>query len=139
MFLQNSMNRIKISCVWLICIFSCAIKDNDFQKYSEQLSTIKTPVSFQAMKFPEELISKNYDPELFKKFKFSSAYEAYGKIYEDDKIVCIIYTVVGDMNVPVIVTYDKQGNKIDSLNLFEKASGFDFDKETFVYITLSPD
>ncbi len=62
----------------------------------------------------------------------------YGKLFEDSKTVSIIYSVIGDYNVPILMTYDKTGNKIDSLNLFENNSGFDFAKETYEYVTIFP-
>jgi hypothetical protein len=59
-----------------------------------------------------------------------TAHEVYGKVFEDEKSIGIIYIIIGDINVPILMTYDKQGNKVDSLNLFENASGFDVKSET---------
>jgi hypothetical protein len=121
--------------IGLIIIFGCSTKDNDFDTFTGQLETLQTPISMATMRFPEKQTSKTYDKELFQKFKYSTAYEVYGKIYEDDKTVGIIYSVIGDINVPILVTYDKQGNRIDSLNLFENATGFDFESETYEHVT----
>jgi hypothetical protein len=124
--------------IGLIVIFGCSPKDNDFNRFVGQLETLQTPISLGTMRFPERQTSQAYDKELFRKFKYSTAHEVYGKIYEDDKAVGIIYSVIGDINVPILVTYDKQGSRIDSLNLFENASGFDFESETYEHVTFFP-
>ncbi len=125
--------------IGLIFIVSCSTKDNDFKKYVGQLETLKTPISFGTMRFPEQQTKKTYDRDLFLKFGNLTAHEVYGKVFEDEKSIGIIYTVIGDINVPILMTYDKQGNKIDSLNLFENASGFDVVSETYEYVTFNPD
>jgi hypothetical protein len=40
-----------------------------------------------------------------------------------------------EMPLPILMTYNKDGIKIDSLNLFERASGYNPEKETYVTIT----
>jgi hypothetical protein len=125
--------------IGLIILVSCSKTDNDFEKYLGQLNSISTPTSFGSMTYPNKDTSDDYDAGLFEKFKSYSAFMVYGKMYEDEKTAGIIYTVIGDYNVPILMTYDKSGNKIDSLNLFENSSGFNFDSETFEFVTIYPD
>jgi hypothetical protein len=123
----------------LILTFGCTTKDNDFKTYVEQLETLTIPVSFATLRFPDRDTKSDYDQRLFEKYKSWTAYMVYGKLFEDANTIGIIYSVIGDYNVPILMTYDKMGNKIDSLNLFENNSGFDFERETFEYVTISQD
>lgn len=123
----------------LLLTIGCATKDNEFKTYVGQIETLTTPISFATLRFPDRNTKNDYDQRLFDKYKSSNAYMVYGKLFEDENTVTIIYSVIGDYNVPILMTYDNFGHKIDSLNLFENNSGFDFEQETFEYVTIFQD
>jgi hypothetical protein len=121
-----------------LLLVGCSTKSDDFQSYISRIQTLSTPLTFQTTKMPnaqQEII----DEKLFAKYKYVYADKLYGIIYKTENSVAILYLVNGDVVTPVMVTYDKKGNKVDSLNLFENASGFDEDHQTFVSTTLYPD
>ncbi len=117
-----------ITALWL---FGCKFQHDEFEKYINQMELLDTPIVFETIKYPEGKKSKKYDRGLFERYKLQNAQSVYGMLFNDDKTVGVIYTVAGDINVPVLVTYDRNGNKIDSLNLFQNASGFDLESETY--------
>jgi hypothetical protein len=96
-------------------------------------------MTFRTIEFSNNKTQKSVNESLFNKYKYVDAANVYGTIFKNDKIVAIIYTVNGDVSVPVLVTYDKRGNRIDSLNLFENASGFNLETETYVTSTFYAD
>jgi hypothetical protein len=123
----------------MFLMISCSAQENGFKKYVGQLQPVTMPISFRSLKFPDKHINNTFDQVLFKKYKPIAAYTVYGKLYEDEKSVAIIYTVIGDVNSPILMTYNKMGNKIDSLNLFEGESVFHFESETSKYVTIFSD
>jgi len=122
----------------LIFFRGCSTTSNDFKKYTEQINKLQTPIIFRTIQFSDNPPSNKIDKILFDKYKYADANEVYGKIYEGDKFVAIIYTVKGDVLVPILGTYDKNGNQIDSLNLFQNASGFNVQSETYISLKFYP-
>ncbi len=125
--------------IGLLLIVSCATKPNDFKNYLSQIKPIPTPIKFWTIGYTDKKIENKVDERLFEKYKSVYANEIFGKLYENKQTAGIIYTVYGDVLAPVLITYDKQGNRIDSLGLFDNASGYNLEKETFVSVTLHPD
>lgn len=123
----------------ILLIVGCRNQPGDFEKYVKQLESLPTPLAVKTIEYPERKGLKDYDSALFEKYKLYDAHSAYGKIYDDDRITGIIYTVASDISVPVLVTYNKAGKKIDSLNLFQNASGFGLESEVYERVMLLPD
>lgn len=132
------MRKTLIFIVSCYLFVGCSSAPDDFQSYTSKIQTISTPVTFQTMNPPSKTLSIT-DEKLFAKYKHIYADHIYGKIYESEMFLAILYLVNGDVTTPVIVTYDKIGNKIDSLNLFANASGLGENRETFVSTTLGAD
>lgn len=114
-----------------LSLYGCKSQHDEFKKYINHLDSLDSPIVFESIKYPEGKKSEKYDRGLFDRYKLQNAQSAYGMLFNDGKTVGVIYTVAGDINVPVLVTYDKNGNKIDSLNLFQNASGFALESETY--------
>ena len=129
------MAKIHLYIIGLFFFAGCSATTNDFEKYTSQINTLPTPITFRTIEFSDNKAPDNIDEVLFDKYKYTDANNVYGKIYESKKFVAIIYTVNGDVLVPVLVTYDKNGNKKDSLNLFDNASGLNLQSETYVTST----
>jgi hypothetical protein len=121
-----------------LLLVGCSTKSDDFQSYISRIQTLSTPLTFQTTNKPnaqQDIIEE----KLFSKYKYIYADKLYGIIYKTENSLAILYLVNGDVVTPVIVTYDKKGNKVDSLNLFKNASGLDEDHQTFVSTTLYAD
>jgi hypothetical protein len=62
--------------------------------------------------------SKNFDSALFETYKHAWTYATYCIAFENDSIVGVIeYSIADNGLAPFLITRDKQGNKIDSLNI----------------------
>jgi hypothetical protein len=121
-----------------VLIIACKNQSNQFDKYVGQLESLPTPLILKTIEYPEIKGQQNYDSALFTQYKLNDAQSVYGKIYDDDKMTGIIYTVAGDIGIPVLVTYDREGSKIDSVNLFSNASGFGLESEVYERVILLP-
>src|SRR4051812_80337 len=131
------MNYLFVISTFLI--IGCKNQSSDFEKYVEQLKSLPTPLVVKTIEYPERAALENYDSSLFEKYKLSTAQAPYGKIYDDERTIGIIYTVAGDVAVPFLVMYDKSGRKIDSLNLFQNASGVGIESEVYERIIFLPE
>ncbi|HEX6171524.1 MAG TPA: hypothetical protein VFZ33_17685 [Chitinophagaceae bacterium] len=110
-------------------------KDDDFKRYLSSLETLQTPVTFDT-KNGIYARSKDYDTTLYKKFKHAWAFGPYGKIFENDSVVFTVDITAGDVLVPLIMTFDQRGHKLDSLNPYEKA-GSDMGYESYEYVVIN--
>ena len=122
-------------------ISSTEIADNNFRKYIESLDEISLPFKHSSSieKFPE--LSINYDKQMFEKFKNKMGYaeKPFGILFKNDNSIVTIDLLVGDIeNIPVIMSYDLIGNKIDSLWLYQK-SGYDMGYAGIAYFTIYED
>jgi len=109
-----------------------------FQKYLKTLDQISLPLSHNPLgQLPE--LSKNYDKRGFEKYKHVWTIQPLGILYNDGKTVTLVDCSIGDRGpVPFLTTYDKQGNKIDSLGPYRK-SGEDMGYSAIEYLTINKD
>lgn len=109
-----------------------------FENYLKTLDQIPLPFSYNPHgKLPE--LSKNYNKIGFEKYRQVWASQPLGILYNDNKTVTIIDCYIGDWGlVPFLTTYDKQGNKIDSLAPFKK-TGKDMGYDAIEYLTINKD
>ncbi|MDI3320372.1 hypothetical protein [Pinibacter soli] len=111
----------------------------DFDKYLASLSTIPLPFKNSTIAGCIKSYSKNYDKAGFIKFKHAWTTQPIGVLYRTDKYVVTMETSVGeDGQVPYINSYDKKGNKIDSLAPYKK-TGFDMGYESVEYLMVGAD
>jgi hypothetical protein len=120
-----------------IILCSCSNNKNDFKEYISSVKQIPFPISFNTSKYADRIMNNKADSLLVEKYKPIDANEIFGKLYENEESVGMIYTVYGDAITPILMTYNKDGMKMDSLNLFENASGYNPEKETYVTITIN--
>jgi hypothetical protein len=132
--------RYLIIIIWTLMLVSCSrqkeVKStNDFATYLGSLDSLETPVKFDTK---TELKSKSerYDTALFKKYKHAWASVPYGKIFENDSIVVLVDVGVGDILVPLITTFTQQGDKLDSINPYDKA-GADMGYLSYEFVTIN--
>ncbi|BDX37843.1 hypothetical protein CYCD_11980 [Tenuifilaceae bacterium CYCD] len=129
----------------LISLISCnsnknseSVRQNEFEKYIESLDQIPLPLNHN-MKIELPELSENYDTSGFLRFKHVWTSKPLGLLYKNDKSIVTIELSIGDIGlVPFLVSYDLNGNKIDSLGPYKK-SGWDMGYEAFEYLTINKD
>jgi len=111
---------------------------NNFENYLKTLDQIPLPLSHNPLgQLPT--LSKNYDQTSFEKYKHVWTSQPLGILFNDSKTVTLIDCSIGDWGlVPFLTTYDRQGNKIDSLGPYKK-TGEDMGYKAIEYLTISKD
>jgi hypothetical protein len=110
-----------------------------FDKYVASLSAIPLPFKNSTITGSIKSYSKNYDKTGFEKYKHVWTTQPIGVLYRTDNYVVTMETSVGeDGQVPYINSYDKKGDKIDSLAPYKK-TGFDMGYESVEYLTVNAD
>ena len=109
---------------------------NEFEEYLETLDKIPLPLTYCPFaKLPE--LSKNYNKDSFEKYKHIWTSQPLGILYSDTNIVTLIDCSIGDMGlVPFLTTFDRKGNKLDSLAPFKK-TGDDMGYHALEYLTIN--
>ena len=114
------------------------INNPNFKKYIESLDQIPLPLKHSSTSELPKL-SDNYDKLEFQKFKHVWTSKPLGLLYQTDKNVVTIDVSIGDIGlVPFVMSYDLNGNKIDSLGPYQK-SGWDMGYEAVEYVTFTKD
>jgi hypothetical protein len=110
-----------------------------FDKYVASLSAVPLPFKNSTTTESIKSYSKSYDKTGFEKFKHAWTTQPIGILYKTDSYVVTMETSIGeDGQVPYINSYDKKGNKIDSLAPYKK-TGFDMGYESVEYLTINAD
>lgn len=136
------MKHFTIICL-LAILFGCdrkehPTKSNTFETYLKSLATLPTPLHFSTTDDGLADLSPTYDSALFSRYKHVWAYRPYGKVVYEDSTTVVIDIVIGDITVPLLTTFDREGNKVDSLNLFARA-GWDIGFASDEFVTLTAD
>lgn len=92
---------------------------SDFQEYLNTLEQIPLPFTHNSF-VPIEALSKKYHKNRFKQFKHHGSTVPLGILFKDQKTVALIDISDDQLGVPFLTTYDRKGNKIDSLALYPK-------------------
>lgn len=61
-----------------------------------------------------------------------------GRLFSTDQFDALLFSIPTDITLPMIITYNKAGNKIDSLRLIEMGGG-DVDFSCIEHVTVNPD
>ena len=77
------------------------------------------------LKCDKELESLRHDFDQTLILKYGQGNHIFGKIAETNNFMAIIYLVPADIQLPVIQTTDKKGNKISELSMYERWCGED--------------
>jgi hypothetical protein len=114
------------------------IENSDFKKYIKSLDQIPLPLKHSSIgELPN--LSVNYDKKGFEKYRYVWTSQPLGLLYHTDKNIVTVDLSVGDMGlVPFIMSYDLEGNKIDSLRPYRK-TGWDMGYEAVEYVTIKED
>jgi len=106
---------------------------DDFFNYLKSIKKLKTPVTIDNLDYEPV----GYDSVLFVKYKSKSSSWPYGQIVDNGQIISTIEVTIGeDRFAPIIITYTKDGQKIDSLLPYKK-TGWDIDYLSREYLTIN--
>jgi hypothetical protein len=99
-----------------ISIFSCSQDEKGFSDYLKTLDVLELPLKLDINSKMDA--SKSHDSTLFEKYKHVWTYAPFGIAFKKEGVVGIIeYSIADNGLAPFLITLDKQGNKIDSLNI----------------------
>lgn len=92
-------------------------RDVSFEEYVSKIDKIKLPLEGRCTK---DLSGQrfNFDADIISKYGIDNAH-IYGVLAEEKNYTAILYLQATDVSLPVIVTTNKKGKKIASLNLYE--------------------
>jgi hypothetical protein len=92
----------------------------EFDEYVQSLEQLQLPFSLDSINdYPKH--SKDYNQDLFLKFKHKWALSPYGVLFQEGGVTGILYVTVGDALVPIIATYKNDGQIISDLNPYQKS------------------
>ena len=98
--------------------------DNELYSLLEKLPKLRTPLTFRSDKQFTSDSSLTRNDELIEKIQMiDPAFNPYGKIYQTNGFIAVIAIGAADIVLPILVTYDKKGNIIDSFNMYPDAGG----------------
>ena len=105
----------------------------EFGRYLRSLDTIPPHIRVSSLEdFP--VFSEDYGKEAYKQYKHSWCVAPVGILDRYDSSVVIIEYSVGDISrVPFVISYNLEGEKIDSLSLYQ-CSGFDAGYKGFEWL-----
>ena len=138
----------KLPLLLIIIFWGCTQPDKNtsgnptkitFSDYVKSLDTISLPFkhSCDASQFADS--SARFDSTGFKKYRYNGTVRPLGLLFHDDKnIVTVDLSIGDDCLVPFLVSFDKKGNKLDSLAPYEHA-GEDSDSMTRPYFKVTKD
>jgi hypothetical protein len=96
----------------------------DFQSFTSQLKPLETPLTFNSYKETKLNLLKIKDDAFINKIRLEyHGFEVYGKLFETNEFIAILGNIPSDIGSPIIITFDKKGNKIDSYLLYKTAEG----------------
>lgn len=129
----------------LAFLWGCSFTNNSsgenklsFKAYISSLDTIRLPLRHnpEATKLPSP--SKSYDIAGFKHYKHAWADYPLGVYYSTGKVAGLIDCSIGDGVALCLTTYDLQGNKVDSLNFYQRSAN-DMGYHAIEYLVLKPE
>ncbi|MDJ1482946.1 hypothetical protein QNI16_20760 [Cytophagaceae bacterium YF14B1] len=103
--------------------------------YITKIPLIKTPVTFNSNTF-ENMTPR--DEKLAQLFSSPDNNTLVGRLFSTDEFDALLFSVPADGTLPMVITYDKAGNKIDSLGLIEMG-GSDVGFDCIEHVTVNPD
>jgi hypothetical protein len=93
----------------------------NFDEYLKSLDQISLPLKHNSVGHLPE-ISNDYDKHGFEKYSYNGTSKPLGILYNDGNTITLVDCSIGDYSlVPFFTTYDKLGNKIDSLGPYKKS------------------
>jgi hypothetical protein len=132
------MQKTSKAFILVILLFSCnevKRREAEFDAFINTIPPTRLPSTFRD--YMQGVPSYKYD-ETFKRFKRSCTYRTLTRFSSKDaQFVILVDVDTGTMKVPFLVSYDKEGEKIDSLTFTQGPvyeDTFSIDKELIVNV-----
>jgi hypothetical protein len=110
-----------------------------FEEYLKSLDQIPLPLIHNSESLTLPQISLNYNKNAFFTYKYNNTSYPLGILFRDLNVITLIDVSIGDWGpVPFLITFDRGGNKIDSLGPYKK-SGEDIESKTIEYLNINKD
>jgi len=116
----NDMRNLFFTILLILFVFvGCNETENkEFHSFIKQLPLLETPIKFESRKeYPYEIFSLDNN-SFFRKLHEELGFGVMGKIFETNKFIAVLGNVPSDTGTPIILTFDKNGKKIDSHFVF---------------------
>ena len=120
-----------------ISLTGCISHKNDFEKYYQSFSNIILPLNVECgfqnsnkLNDRHQSIINNYLPK---------GAEPYGRIYNKQPNIYLLYSFVGDILYPYLFIYDKSGNQLDSMYLHIEYCNISPNSQQINYTLINPD
>ena len=139
--MKNFTLTILAMLIFIACSQKSTVLNNQitFDEYVKTLNQIPLPLNHSSHEEQFSVISKTYDSTGFKNYKHVWTSIPLGKLYESDSVVVLVDLSYGDYGqVPFITSFDRKGNKIDSLGPFKK-TGTDIGYYAIEFLTINKD
>jgi hypothetical protein len=121
------MRRILIAIPFIISFgfIECSNKQHkEFKTFLTQLPKIETPITFNSNKEYNLKLLFLKDDSFFNKIQTElNGFGVFGKLFETENFIAILGNIPTDTGAPIILTYDKNGNKIDSHLIYSTVMG----------------
>ena len=130
---QSSNKQAKTANNEVVCEQSSIVKSREtndpkmtieqrvFDDYLKAISEVKFPLQFKCEIDPNASNS-NIDRTTIAKYTREHS-DIYGKLAVNENYAAIIYLYPADVVLPIIQTYDRQGNKISELTVYDRYCG----------------
>ena len=106
------------------CLSNQSPEKTQFQSFIKHLDKIETPISFNSnneynlkVQYPKD------DPFFIKIQNEYAGFGVFGLLYETKDFIAILGNIATDTGTPIIITYDKNGTKIDTHAVYENVMG----------------
>ena len=111
--------------------------DDEFVRYFNNLKQVPLPFSYNSANEKPTNLTTDYNETVFEKYKQAWTVKPYGRLFKTDKYYATVEISIGDNGpVPYYMTYDEKGDKIDSLNAYDKA-GSDIGYNSIEYVIVN--
>lgn len=97
--------------------------ESAFDKYADKIKLISLPMRLTCDEDLDNMVY-NFPKDTITKYGRENS-RVYGKLLETENYTAIIYLYPADIQLPIIQTTDKKGNKISNLGLYERWCGED--------------
>lgn len=106
-----------ITIIGILICSSFNFIDSTFDKFYNKLKHIELPVDINCESDIAIVPFNSFDEQ--EQIRYLNYYGVIGRINFEDGLRAVVYNFAADNQVPVLVTYDKYGLEVDTLNLFD--------------------
>ena len=124
----SHMKNIIFALVLTLILSGCFNKTKEdkapLESFTRKLFIIETPISFNS-NYETDLKAQDLseDPFFVKIQNEYNGLKIYGLLFETKNFIAILGNLPTDSGTPIILTFDKKGNKIDAHIIYENAMG----------------